>query len=84
MNVLLGYFYDHFKTLSSTHAMGTCQATMGTLFLQGRNTDQYGIRSVQYSGVKLWNSVPAEIRLSTSITKFRSEFKKYYITFYSA
>ena len=72
------------KTLSSTNVIETRQATMGNLFLQRRNTDQYGIRSVQYSGVKLWNSVPAEIRLSTSITKFRSELKKYYITFYLA
>ena len=78
------YFGDYFKTLSSTHAMGTRQATMGNLFLQRRNTDQYGIRSVQYSGVKLWNSVPAKIRVSTSVTKFRSELKKYYISFYSA
>ena len=72
------YFGDYFKTLSSTHAMGTRQATMGNLFLQRRNTDQYGIRSVQYSGVKLWNSVPAKIRVSTSITKFRSELKSIY------
>ena len=78
------YFGDYFKTLSSTHAMRTRQATMGNLFLQRRNTDQYGIRSVQYSGVKLWNSVPAKIRVSTSVTKFRSELKKYYISFYSA
>ena len=33
---------------------------------------------------KLWNSVPAEIRSSTSVTKFKSELKKYYITFYLA
>ena len=78
------YFCDYFKTLSRTHAIGTRQTTMGNLFLQRRNTDQYGIRSVQYSGVKLWNSVPAEIRLPTSITKFRSELQKYYIIFYSA
>ena len=45
------YFCDCFKTLSSTHAIGTRQATMGNLFLQRRNTDQYSIRSVQYSGV---------------------------------
>ena len=78
------YFGDYFKTSSSTHAMRTRQATMVNLFLQRRNTDEYGIRSVQYSGVKLWNSVPAKIRVSTSITKLRSEFKKYYISFYSA
>ena len=75
------YFCDYFKKLSSTHAIGTRQATMGNLFLQRCNTDQYDIRSIQYSGVKLWNCVPAEIRLSTSVTKFRSELKKYYITF---
>ena len=88
MNVLMGYphliFCDYFKTLTSTHAIRTHQATMGNLFLQRHNTDQYGTRSVQHSGVKLWNSVLAKIRLSTSITKFRSELKKYYISFYSA
>ena len=42
---------------------------MGNLFLQRSNTDQYGIRSIQDSGVKLWNSVPAEVRSSTSVTK---------------
>ena len=78
------YFCDYFKKLSSAHAIGTRQAKLGNLFLQRHNTDQYGIRSIQYSGVKLWNSVPAEIRLSASVTKFRSEFKKYYITFYLA
>ena len=36
------YFGDYFKTLSSTHAMGTRQATMGNSFWQRRNTDQYG------------------------------------------
>ena len=65
------YFGDHFKTSSGTHAMGTRQATMGNLFLQRRNTDQYGIRSVQYSGVKLWNSVPAKIRVSTSVGHYQ-------------
>ena len=88
MNVLMGlslsYFCDYFRALSSTHAIETHQATIDNLFLQRRNTDQYGIRSMQYCEVKLWNSVPVKIRLSTSITKFRPEFKKYYISLYLA
>ena len=31
------YFCDYFKTLSSTHAIGRRQATMGNLFVQRRN-----------------------------------------------
>ena len=42
-----------------------------------QNTIQYGIRSIQYSGAKLCNSIPSEIRLSGK--QFRTELKKYYL-----
>ena len=45
--LLLSYYCDYFETLSSTHAIGTRQATIGSLFLQRHNTDPYGIRSMK-------------------------------------
>ena len=47
------YFADFFNLLSNKHTFMTKQSTKGNLFLERRNTDQYGIRSIQFSGVKL-------------------------------
>ena len=49
---------------------------MGNLFLERRNTDQYGIRSIQFYGVILWNSILPEIRNLTSAACFRTKLKK--------
>ena len=62
----------------------TRQSTKGNLFLERRNTDQYGIRSIQFSGVKLWNSIPPNIRASKSLNTFRNELRKYYSSFYTS
>ena len=62
----------------------TRQSTKGNLFLERRNTDQHGIRSIQFSGVKLWNSIPPNIRASKSLNTFRNELTKYYISFYTS
>ena len=49
------YFADFLNLLSNKHTFMIRQSTKGNLFLERRNTDQYGIRSIQFSGVKLWN-----------------------------
>ena len=51
-------------------------------FLERQHTIQYGIRSVQYSGAKLWNSIPSEIRLSSTVKQFRTKLKKHYLKSY--
>ena len=76
------YFENFFISLSSKHSIGTRQSKTGNLFLERQNTVQYGIRSIQYAGAKLWNSVLYEIRLDSSIKKFRSELKVYLIKSY--
>ena len=65
------YFPDFFNLLSNKHMFMTRQSTKGNLFLERRNTDQYGIRSIQFSGVKLWNSIPPNIRAWKSLNTFR-------------
>ena len=49
--------------------------TRGDFFLVRKNTLQYGIRSISYNGVRIWNNIPSEIRNSTSVTSFRKKFK---------
>ena len=77
------YFADFFNLLSNKHMFMTRQSTKGNLFLKRRNY-QYGIRSIQFSGVKLWNSIPPNIRASESLNTFRNELKKYYISFFTS
>ena len=77
------YFKFFFTLLKTKHQTGTRQAMKGNIFVERRNTDQYGIRSIQFSGVKIWNSIPVKIRSSASRATFRAEMKKYYISLYT-
>ena len=74
------YFHEYFKLISSKHTIRTRQSTLGNLFLERRNTDQYGIQSIQFYGVILWNSIPPEIRNLTPTACFRTKLKKHYIS----
>ena len=76
------YFVDFFNLLSNKHTFMTRQSTKGNLFLERHNTDQYGIRSNLFSGVKLWNSILPNIRASEPLNTLRNELKKHYISFY--
>ena len=76
------FLENYFISIASKHGKGTRQSTRGNLFLERQHTIQYGIRSVQYSSAKLWNSIPPEIRLSSTIKQFRTKLKKYYLKSY--
>ena len=70
------FFENYFTSVASKHGKGTRQSTRGNLFLKRQHTIQYGIRSVQYLGAKLWNSIPSEIRLSSTVKQFWTKLKK--------
>ena len=65
------YFRDFFRSIHNVHNIGTRQSKTGDLFALRCNTTQYGLRSVHYSGVRLWNSPPQEIRSSNSLSNFK-------------
>ena len=79
---LLSFPYDcqnklapvHFHSFF-THSFNTRQASRGDLFLNRKATFQYGIRSIQYSGARLWNSIPPSIHDSPSRSVFVSKLK---------
>ena len=76
------YFSHYFKHVSDVHSICTRQAIRDDLFLERRHTVQYGIRFVQYSGPKLWNSVPVELRCLKSASQFRAKLKIYFLSQY--
>ena len=69
------YFKNYFTSIHTVHGIGTCQAWKGDLYALRYNTTQYGIRSIHYSGVRLWNSLPTEIKETRSLPNFRKKIK---------
>ena len=76
------YFRDFFISIHNVHDIGTRQSKRGDLFALRCNTTQHGLRSVHYSGVRLWNSLPQEIRSSNSLSNFKKKAKSYLLSFY--
>ena len=87
---LLSFMYDcyhglapsYFTPVASMHHYDTRAASRGDLFLQRKNTFIYGIRSIQYSGARLWNTLPAPIRDSQSVSVFRLQVKALFLSHY--
>ena len=75
------FFENYFTSIASKHGIfrNMTVSTRGNLFLERQHTIQYRITSVQYSGAKLWNSIPSEIRLSSTVKQFRTKLKKHYL-----
>ena len=57
------YFHKFFVQCAQIYSYSTRLASRGDLFLEGKNTFQYGIRSIEYNGA-IWNMVPVHIRES--------------------
>ena len=76
------YFHNFFVHCAQIHSYSTRLASRGDLFLERKNTFQYGIRSIEYNGARLWNMVPVHIRESSSSSVFRSNLKKYFLNKY--
>ena len=64
------HFHLYFKPSSEVHSYNTRMASRGDLFLQKKNTFQYGIRCIQYTGARLWNMLPVSLRNSPSSSFF--------------
>ena len=68
--------------ISNIHDYSIRQACRGDIFVERKNTMQYGIKSVRYAGTKSWNTIPIEIRRSPSISIIRSNFLKFLLSGY--
>ena len=88
---LLTFVYDCLNKLSplfvkcsQVHSYSTRLASRGDLFLERKNTFQYGIRSIEYNGARLWNMIPSHIREASSSSVFKNNVKKYFLTQYDS
>ena len=78
------FFHDYFTPSSERHTYNTRLASRGDLFLERRNTFQYGIRSIEYNDARLWNVLPVTLRESSPPPVFRSDLKKYFLDMYTS
>ena len=77
------YFHNCFVQCAQIHSYSARLAVIGGhLFLERKNTFQYGIRSIEYNGARLRNMVTVHIRESSSISVLRSNLKKYFLNQY--
>ena len=75
------YFSDFFTSVSSIHSYNTQSASHGNLFLIRKNTLQYGLRSISYIGVRIWNNISSDIR-NSSVKSFRKKYKEFLLSSY--
>ena len=68
-------FHNFFLFSSSFHQYYTRQASQGDLYISRINSLQYGLKSIQYLGAKLWNSLPVEPRNAPSKISFKKQLK---------
>ena len=78
------FFHDYFTPSSERHNFNTRLVSRGDLLLERKNTFQYGIRSIEYNGERLWNMLPVALRESSSTPFFRSGLKKYLLCIHTS
>ena len=75
-------FHNFFQLSQNVHLYGTRQASRGDLFQTSKNTIQYGLRSMQYFGSKLWDTIPIYVRINISVSIFKSKLNEFLINAY--
>ena len=69
------FFHNYFSLNSSIHSYETRHSARGDIYVEKKNTLQFGLRSIRYMGAKLRNDLPLEIRNSTSKFLFKRKLK---------
>ena len=78
-NLLPSSFNNFFEPLCEKHPYHTRQVSHKNLYMTCRNTDQYGKRSIKYTGPNLWNKLSTQIKLCKSVTSFMNSLRRYMI-----
>ena len=63
--------------VSSIHSYNACQSQIDNLFVTSVPTTQYGIRSLSYTGPKLWNSLSIDVKKIKPFSSFCQYIKKF-------
>ena len=76
-------FVNYFNPVSSIHSYNTRQSQIDNLFVKSVHTTQYGIRSLGYTGPKLWNSLSIDVKKIKPFSSFRQHIKNVLIDGYN-
>ena len=76
-------FVNYFNPVSSIHSYNTRQSQIDNLFVKSVHTTQYGIRSLSYTGPKLWNSLSIDVKKIKPFSSFRQYIKNSVIDGYN-
>lgn len=77
-------FCDYYDSLSEIHSIHTRQAQKNNIYINSFNSDQYGKRSICFTGAILWNAIPFEIKKCYSLALFSKKLKHIKINSYSS
>ena len=72
-------FRCYFKNLRSVHNHNTRSRSAGNFYLSKQRLN-YGKFGLKYAAAKVWNSIPAEIRKSSSNKIFKYLYKKHILS----
>ena len=72
-------FHSYFTDVAKVHSYLTRQASDKDLFIPRKNITQYGLYSVCYAGASICNSIPTDIRNTSSVYSFHKNLKQHYI-----
>ena len=70
-------FHSWFITTSCTHTYSTRSSMQKNLYLPHVRTTFYGLKSIKFLGPKIWNALPAQVKMSESYVSFSSKLKEY-------
>ena len=72
----------NYTTASDVHDHNTRFANLGYLFVNYVRTNRYGLKALKYEGVKLWATIPTNVKQCRSKTSFKINYKKDLINMY--
>jgi len=76
-------FSKYFNFISSFHSYATRQSCNRNLYVASVNTTQYGLRSLKFTGPRLWNSLLTSTTNSISLRVFCKTLKDSMLNCYS-
>ena len=65
----------NFQQISDVHGYNTRQASQGNIYRGHIRTSRFGLKSLKAAGGILWNSIPLNIRITTSKPSFKQKLK---------
>ena len=67
---------DYINDLSVLRTNVKCLRGINKLVVPRRNTTNFGLKSTTFIGVKVWNSLPGELRSTTILKEFKNAVRE--------